>query len=130
MPKKKPEISRESRDSKVPAKLLLKPFDVTKFGSEDDPCFGKHYDLVADECQVCGDVEVCAIAFANAAHLRRAKIESETKFKDLEEEEILFKARIKEFIKKQRAKAKGDTLITILAAKKFDKPKSYIKPLL
>lgn len=123
-------INRNSRDSHVPEKLLLKPFDVTKFGTPDDPCFGLYYDLTADECQECGDIEVCAIAFAKNQHIKRASIEASQKFKDLEEEELLFKSNIREYIKELRNKGKGNVIITVLASKKFDKPKSYIKPLL
>jgi hypothetical protein len=123
-------VSRQSRDSNIPDKTFLKPFDVTKFGSADDPCFGLFYDLTADECNECGDIEICAIAFARNQHLKRAEIEATQKFKDLEEEELLFKTSIREYIKTLRSKGKGDTIITVLAAKKFEKPKSYIKPLL
>ena len=130
MGKQDKKVSRQSRDSHIPDKTFLKPFDVTKFGSADDPCFGLLYDLTADECQECGDIEVCAIAFARNQHIKRAEIEGKQKFKDLEEEELLFKSNIKAYIKALRSKGKGDTIITVLAAKKFDKPKSYIKPLL
>ena len=130
MAKKNQEVIRNARDSKIPDKVFLKPFDVTKFGSADDPCFGLFYDLTADECAECGDIEVCAIAFAKNQHLQRAKIEAEQRFKDLEEEELLFKAKIKDHIKALRKKGKSDSIILILTAKKFEKPKSYIKPLL
>lgn len=123
-------LTREPRDSKVPLRTFLTPFDATKFGSSEDPCFGKLYNLSEIDCQECGDHEVCAIAFAQHQKLRRAEEESNARFKDLEEEEIVFKGKIKDYIKKLRDKGKGDVVIKILAAKKFNKDKSYIKNLM
>lgn len=121
---------RESRDSKIPMKTFLHPFDASKFGSEDDPCFAKLYDLSAMECQECGDIEVCAIAFANNQHIRRELIEKDTKFKDLEESEVLLIKRIKEYASKLEGKGKTPTVIRIKVANKFGKPKQYIKQIL
>lgn len=126
---KKPD-KREPRDSKVPIKKLLIPFDVTKFGSEDDPCFGKLYDLSALECQECGDIELCAIAFAQGQHIARAKAEGEARFKDLEEEEIIFKGKVRTYLKKCEEKGMSKTVRVIKAAEKFKKDKTYIKTLL
>lgn len=64
---------------------LLKPIDILTLGSEDDPCFGKYHDLKAPECMECGDSEFCAIMKAQNLHKDRLKIESEQRFKDIEE---------------------------------------------
>ncbi len=75
---------RKIRDSKVPEEALLRPFDVAKFGSEDDPCFGKLYSLSEEACLVCGDHEICAIVFANLAHTKRVENEKANPTLDLE----------------------------------------------
>lgn len=63
---------------------LMKPIDITKFGSDDDPCFGKLYNLSAEECRRCGDQELCSIVFGQGLHLKRKEVEKETRFKDIE----------------------------------------------
>lgn len=75
---------RQSRNSNVPTARLAIPFDVTKFGSEDDPCFGKLYDLTTPECQGCGDNELCAIATLTRLKGKRLKWEQENSAQDLE----------------------------------------------
>lgn len=75
---------RKIRDSKIPDEALLKPFDVAKFGSDEDPCFGTLYSLTAEECLVCGDHELCAIVFANQAHVKRVKDEKKHPALDME----------------------------------------------
>jgi hypothetical protein len=111
---------RNARDSKVPDKVLLKPFDVTKFGSEDDPCFGKEYDLNADECQICGDIEICSIAFAQKQLRVRAQLEAENKFKDLEEVSMVSEGKVRDFIQAKRMEGWGDTKIKIKIRTKFN----------
>ena len=75
---------RKEREASVKPSQLLKPLDFTKFGSEDDPCFGKLYDLSAAECKICGDQELCGVVFSQNMHSVRAKVEDKTKFKDLD----------------------------------------------
>lgn len=126
-------IDRSPRDSKIPDKSLLKPFDITKFGSEDDPCFGKAYDLNSDECHICGDVEVCAIAFMHHSQSIRLELEKTNKYKDLEEAEMIAIRKVKDFISEKRLEGWGDIRITTIAYKKFrhlDINKEQIKTLL
>jgi hypothetical protein len=111
---------RSSRDSKVPDKVFLRPFDITKYGSEDDPCFGKEYDLNADECTICGDLELCAIAFAQNQSRVRIQLESENKFKDLEEGDMIRETTIREFISGKRVLGWGDTRIKVVIRNKFN----------
>ena len=66
-------------------KDFLKPIDVLSLGSDDDPCFGKHHDLMAKECKNCGDSEFCAIVKAQGLHKERLDIETKQRFKDIEE---------------------------------------------
>jgi len=76
-----------------PRKTLMKknislatPVNLTVVGTEADPCFGKHHDSLAPECQRCGDSEFCIIAKAHKLTNKRLKLESENTYKDLEEE--------------------------------------------
>ena len=108
-----------SRDSKVPLESLLKPFDVTKFGTEDDPCFGKHHDLNADECQICGDIEICSIATMQNRLSMRKLLENETKYKDLEEAELIRNKQIKDFVEKLRSKNLPTSVIRVRLKTRF-----------
>ena len=87
---------RDSRDNIDKTNVdLLKPIDILSLGSEDDPCFGKLHDLKAPECKNCGDSEFCAIVKAQGLHKERLVIETEQRFKDIEEAE-------EEMIKRKR----------------------------
>jgi hypothetical protein len=68
MPKREPRNTKKKPD-------IMKPFDVSMFGTDDDPCFGKHYDIQAPECASCGDREICSIVLAQNMHKLRAKAE-------------------------------------------------------
>lgn len=64
---------------------IFKPItSIDVLGTENDPCFGKSYDLTTTECKMCGDSELCAIVFAQKLNKTRAEIEKESHFKDLE----------------------------------------------
>lgn len=63
---------------------FLKPIDITQFGSDNDPCFGKLYNLAEPECKRCGDQSLCGIVFGQTLHLERNNVEAKSKFKDLE----------------------------------------------
>jgi hypothetical protein len=80
---------RKNRTSKPKPKPqdLLKPFDITKFGSEEDPCFGKLYKASAPECTICGDSIICAIAMQQTQTAKRELEEKTGSFKDMEEVE-------------------------------------------
>lgn len=75
---------RKEREASVKPKTLLTPLDFTKFGTDDDPCFGKLYDLSAPECKICGDQELCGVVFSQNMHIVRKDIEDKSKFKDLD----------------------------------------------
>lgn len=75
---------------------LTKPLPIDILGSESDPCFAQFNDPEADECQRCGDCEICAIVQSQNMHLKRSKIESKKQFKDV------VKKPIKKIIKKKK----------------------------
>lgn len=62
----------------------LKPINVLDFGSDNDPCFGKLYNLNADACKRCGDSELCGAVFAQKQNKQRSKQEKKNRFKDIE----------------------------------------------
>jgi len=92
--KRKPreEVSKEDID-------FLLPVDITKLGSDEDPCFGKLHDLSASECLECGDSDFCALAKAQNLHTVRFNIEQNQRFKDTEESDL-------EMVKKRTEAAK------------------------
>ena len=98
---------REPRKKLIKKVDIMKPLNINTLGTSDDPCFGKHYDIKAPECQRCGDSELCAIVKAQKNNIAREKIEKNKSFKDLEpikevpskEVKKKMKARIKEICK-------------------------------
>lgn len=93
--------SREPRKDLVKKVDLMKPITIDQLGTEDDPCFGKLYDITTSECQRCGDCELCSIVMGQKNHLAREKEHKKGSFKDLEEIPVVDK---KEIQKKIRAR--------------------------
>jgi hypothetical protein len=92
--------ARKKLTKKVDITKPIMPFDIDKFGTEEDPCFGKLHDLTADECKRCGDCTICQIVYNQGTLIDRAKEESNGRFKDLElGESKPDKKAIKKFIK-------------------------------
>lgn len=123
--KSREEINKEDID-------LLKPINISLLGSDEDPCFGKLHDLVAKECRSCGDSEFCAIVKAQGLHKERLDIESNQRFKDIEEadsdmvnkkEEAI--ALIKDYKEMRLPRMK----IVIKVAKEKNLPKEIVKQL-
>lgn len=78
---------RKPRKDIVKKVDMLKPLnkiDILKFGTDDDPCFGKHFDLMEDACRRCGDSTLCQIVTNQKTVKLREEVESENRFKDLE----------------------------------------------
>lgn len=76
---------RKPRESSVEDKDFLKPIDITQFGTDNDPCFGKHYNLSTDECKRCGDSALCSIIFSRGdLKNKRKSLEDKNRFKDVE----------------------------------------------
>lgn len=115
---------------------------IEKFGTANDPCFGKLYDPRTDECSRCGDCELCSIALGQMNHKLRDKTEAENAYKDIEETKIKSKddpmvlrkeirkeirKRIREMVKAKKGKEIDQELIVddIFAAYHKD---GFMKP--
>lgn len=57
---------------------------VTSIGSNNDPCFGKEYNLTSNECQICGDSELCAIKLSQLQGKTRKQLEESQNYKDMD----------------------------------------------
>lgn len=81
-------MSRKRKPREETERDFSAPIDITQFGTEGDPCFGKLYDLSTDECRRCGDSELCGLIFSQTVlKKRREEIEKKNRFKDLELEQ-------------------------------------------
>jgi len=89
---------------------ILKPIDINTIGSNDDPCFGKGYDLSTNECKQCGDSELCCMKFAASLGKTRKQLEQENQYKDLEV--LVDEKAVKKTIR--ALKRKGDEKKTII----------------
>ena len=83
MTRKKKEIEKPKEEFK-PTKTMLPPVDLQAIGSDQDPCFGKGYDLTTNECKICGDSELCCIKFAALTGKTRKQLEAENNYKDMD----------------------------------------------
>ena len=63
---------RNQRDTKTHDPDLSKPIPSIP---TDDTCFGKEWDLATNDCQYCGDQEVCGILFSK---LVKSKVAEKT----------------------------------------------------
>jgi len=109
---------------------LLKPIDVLALGGEEDPCFGKHHDLMASECKECGDAEFCVIVKSQGLHKERIDIETRQRFKDIEEadEEMVKKLiEAKEVIKEYKSKQYKRLKTILIISRKLNLPKDRVK---
>jgi len=79
----------------------FKVIDITTIGSDNDPCFGKLYDLSEDTCRMCGDNARCAMVMAQGQNLDKSKQEKKNRFKD---KEVAENDIIKEYIIKEKSK--------------------------
>lgn len=112
-----------------------KPLDITKFGSDEDPCFGTMYDLNVAECKVCGDAEFCAIKFNRELSGTRKKLEKKNKYKDIttsqvDEGDKLDKAtikKVKRFMNRKIEKGSKPIKIRKLAMDKYGITKDEAK---
>ena len=68
---------------------IMQPVTISMIGTEDDPCFGKHFDGKNSSCRRCGDSELCLIAMGMKTSKERKELESKGRFKDLEEAEYV-----------------------------------------
>lgn len=107
--------SRKKLTKTVDITKPILPIDITKFGTDDDPCFGKLHDLTDDACKRCGDSTLCSIVLNQNTLKLRANEENNGRFKDLE----LAKSEPdnKEIIKFIKAKLKKGTVSVLLVKK-------------
>lgn len=122
-------IKRNPRNSKVPESRFVEPIDPLKFGSADDPCFGKLYDLTTPECKSCGDIELCAIAKSQGLRLQRLNMEKLQAFKDLTMQPDEKEDALRKWLLENKETKKRGTLI-LEAKQKFNKTRAEIKQLL
>lgn len=95
---------------------LSKPIDLDVIGTPDDPCFGKQYDPRNQDCKICGDIEICAIAQLQNNKIQRELLAKEKEFKDLDEAEFLNNKDAKEAKRLiEKYKSKGFTRLKIKA---------------
>ena len=115
MRKSRNEIDKESVD-------MLQPIDVTIFGTKDDPCFGKLYDITAEECKICGDCELCSIVNAQNLKKQRLKIEANTILKDMEpfDPEPGSELEIKRYILKKKDRGLKVSVIASKVAHRYE----------
>jgi len=93
-------MTRKSRNRSLPPNAFLVPISIHDFGDFDkDPCFGKHYDLIAPECQACGDLEFCAVVTAQLQKKTRLLQEKSGNNLDKTFSDLELVRDIKEFVK-------------------------------
>lgn len=106
---------------------LMEPVDITQFGTKDDPCFGKEYNLSTPECKRCGDSELCAIVMGQNNNLKRKDIESKNRFKDLEIAKKEDNPALVEWVKAKIAEGLTRSEITVKAKKTYGSSRAEIK---
>lgn len=104
---KKERKSRKKLSKTTDMSKPIIPMDILKFGTDDDPCFGKLFDLTEDACKRCGDSSLCSIVQNQDTKKLRAEQEEKGRFKDLELKPAPDMKEIKKFILK---KIKAGTL--------------------
>lgn len=124
--------NREPRDNEHEEIDVIVPVDISILGTDDDPCFGKLYDLSTDECQRCGDSEFCALKMGQTMNTKRKLIEESNEFLDITEEPEDTQEEHTKKIRKsiRRAVKKGYSFLKVkkMVAKNYpDYPKESIK---
>lgn len=106
---------------------FLKPIDITLFGTKDDPCFGKLYNLSTSECQRCGDSELCAVVFAQNMKKERVKQKKKTRFKDEELEVNTNNPALERWVKERKEEGLTRQEVIKKAKKTFGSTREEIK---
>ena len=118
-------MAKKQEIIKLPDQDPLKPVDLTKLGSNQDPCFGKCYDLSTKECKLCGDSELCAIKMAQVLKITRKELEEKNNYKDIDVLEDI--KGIKKYIRSMKRKGLKRKEIITKASEKFEVPIERIK---
>lgn len=129
MAKDKERKPRKKASKKLDIAKPITPMDIDKIGSDDDPCFGKLYDLTEEPCKRCGDNTICAIASNQKTISMRHDEESNNRFKDIELEIKKDKGELK-YIKSQLSKGVSSFKLTKRLIKKFNLSKEEARKLI
>ena len=121
-------MPRKARPMSRPSSSLLYPIQSLDLGDpEKDPCFGKLVDLTAPECQSCGDVEFCQIAFSLLHKKKILKEEKEGNNLDLEFSQGLMVKDIRDTYSKLLEGGEGKMRAYKKTSMKFKVKMSYVK---
>lgn len=119
--------TREPRKASLKPDAFLEPIDITKFGTDDDPCFGKLYNLADENCRRCGDQALCGLVFGHNQNLTRTNIESKQRFKDLEIDKPNENKALVNWVKDKKAEGWERSKIISKAVKTYGSTRKEIK---
>lgn len=103
----------------------LEPIDITKLGTNGDPCFGKEYNLATKECKMCGDSELCAFKMSQVLKITRKELEEKNHYKDLDTLEDV--EGIKKYMRSLKRKGLTRKEIVSKCNTKFEVPKKDLR---
>ena len=118
---------REPRKRKSKKIDLLIPVDLSDIGTDQDPCFGKLYDLLAPECKVCGDSELCQLHHQQHLSIKRLSMEKSHTFKDVEDNKVVDHKKVKKYYTSRIDYHGNKGKATRETAKQFGIDKSQVK---
>ena len=103
----------------------LVPIDITRLGTNGDPCFGKEYNLATKECKMCGDSELCAFKMSQVLKITRKELEEKNHYKDLDTLEDV--EGIKKYMRSLKRKGLTRKEIVSKCNTKFEVPKKDLR---
>lgn len=103
----------------------LEPIDITRLGTNGDPCFGKKYNLATKECKMCGDSELCAFKMSQVLKITRKELEEKNHYKDLDTLEDV--EGIKKYMRSLKRKGLTRKEIVSKCNTKFEVPKKDLR---
>lgn len=103
----------------------LEPIDITRLGTNGDPCFGKEYNLATKECKMCGDSELCAFKMSQVLKITRKELEEKNHYKDLDTLEDV--EGIKKYMRSLKRKGLTRKEIVSKCNIKFEVPKKDLR---
>ena len=103
----------------------LEPIDITRLGTNGDPCFGKEYNLATKECKMCGDSELCAFKMSQVLKITRKELEEKNHYKDLDTLEDV--EGIKKYMRSLKRKGLTRKEIVSKCNTKFEVPKKDLR---
>ena len=118
---------KSKKKSTIKPEEFLEPIDITKFGTDDDPCFGKHPNLAEPECKRCGDSALCLLVLGQTNHIKRKEIESKNRFKDLELPKKEENKALESWVKQKKSEGLSRSEIISKAKSTFGSSREEIK---